>query len=346
MCAVYCVDCSPGPKYHIDAKMTRFGRDGTPAYSMLGRIKSKSKFHFITWRHWSVIRNTCAWRHFWGRSVSCSNWKFKLFYSANQDICCRFNSSLSIRAAVPDTWTRNIQPWESSTVQPPAETPVLHHALPHSVQKHRLGACSKQVLPPSSHGAPSPKQTVQRELHHVKELQHRGPLCGSGQDARALQVQHHRPEPLPATATGVFHAGTAQNAQRRDPETRAWRVQSRKGDGEQSPGPRLLSGHQTLWVCDPACFECFWLISPIQILQLIKLVSKKVPTPEWVPCILFCSFDKEDLVKSNECQNHTFSYLQHKHVLKTTKNHTWKTMLASNKQNVLVCSLKSNKLKS
>ncbi|TWW57861.1 outer dense fiber protein 3-like protein 2b [Takifugu rubripes] len=40
---MYCVDSSPGPKYHIDARMTRFGRDGTPAYSMLGRIKSKKQ---------------------------------------------------------------------------------------------------------------------------------------------------------------------------------------------------------------------------------------------------------------------------------------------------------------
>uniref|UniRef100_A0A3Q2Q1U4 CIMAP1 family member D n=1 Tax=Fundulus heteroclitus TaxID=8078 RepID=A0A3Q2Q1U4_FUNHE len=29
------VDSSPGPQYHVDAKMTRFGKDGTPAYSML-----------------------------------------------------------------------------------------------------------------------------------------------------------------------------------------------------------------------------------------------------------------------------------------------------------------------
>ncbi|XP_038572916.1 outer dense fiber protein 3-like protein 2b [Micropterus salmoides] len=38
---MYCVDSSPGPQYHIDAKITRFGRDGTPAYSMLGRIKAQ-----------------------------------------------------------------------------------------------------------------------------------------------------------------------------------------------------------------------------------------------------------------------------------------------------------------
>uniref|UniRef100_UPI001EAEDBF0 outer dense fiber protein 3-like protein 2 n=1 Tax=Oncorhynchus gorbuscha TaxID=8017 RepID=UPI001EAEDBF0 len=33
------VDCSPGPQYHIDAKMTRFGRVSTPSYSMLGRAR-------------------------------------------------------------------------------------------------------------------------------------------------------------------------------------------------------------------------------------------------------------------------------------------------------------------
>ncbi|KAL7876497.1 hypothetical protein AOLI_G00114600 [Acnodon oligacanthus] len=33
------VDSSPGPLYHVDAKVTRFGRDGTPSYSMLGRKK-------------------------------------------------------------------------------------------------------------------------------------------------------------------------------------------------------------------------------------------------------------------------------------------------------------------
>ncbi|XP_051930840.1 outer dense fiber protein 3-like protein 2b isoform X1 [Hippocampus zosterae] len=43
---MYCVDCSPGPQYHVDAKMTHFGRDGTPAYSMLGRTKVKKEpFH-------------------------------------------------------------------------------------------------------------------------------------------------------------------------------------------------------------------------------------------------------------------------------------------------------------
>ncbi|KAM3875629.1 outer dense fiber protein 3-like protein 2b isoform 1-T1 [Diretmus argenteus] len=45
---MYCVDSSPGPRYYVDAKITRFGRDGTPAYSMLGRMKEASKFPFIT----------------------------------------------------------------------------------------------------------------------------------------------------------------------------------------------------------------------------------------------------------------------------------------------------------
>uniref|UniRef100_A0A8C9R587 CIMAP1 family member D n=1 Tax=Scleropages formosus TaxID=113540 RepID=A0A8C9R587_SCLFO len=36
---MYSVDSSPGPRYHIDAKITRFGKDGTPAYSILGRTK-------------------------------------------------------------------------------------------------------------------------------------------------------------------------------------------------------------------------------------------------------------------------------------------------------------------
>ncbi|XP_046903334.1 outer dense fiber protein 3-like protein 2a isoform X2 [Hypomesus transpacificus] len=37
------VDSSPGPRYHVDSKMTRFGRVGTPSYSMLGRNKRANK---------------------------------------------------------------------------------------------------------------------------------------------------------------------------------------------------------------------------------------------------------------------------------------------------------------
>ncbi|XP_069006469.1 outer dense fiber protein 3-like protein 2b [Embiotoca jacksoni] len=43
---MYSVDCSPGPRYHVDANMTRFGKDGTPAYSMLSKMKTqKELFH-------------------------------------------------------------------------------------------------------------------------------------------------------------------------------------------------------------------------------------------------------------------------------------------------------------
>ncbi|XP_074548748.1 outer dense fiber protein 3-like protein 2a isoform X2 [Halichoeres trimaculatus] len=35
--AMVSVDSSPGPRYHIDSKVTRFGRMETPSYSILGR---------------------------------------------------------------------------------------------------------------------------------------------------------------------------------------------------------------------------------------------------------------------------------------------------------------------
>ncbi|XP_056613798.1 outer dense fiber protein 3-like protein 2b isoform X3 [Triplophysa dalaica] len=41
---MYSIDINPGPKYHIDAKLTRFGRDGTPAYSIHGRMKNRAGF--------------------------------------------------------------------------------------------------------------------------------------------------------------------------------------------------------------------------------------------------------------------------------------------------------------
>ncbi|XP_077082627.1 outer dense fiber protein 3-like protein 2b isoform X2 [Siphateles boraxobius] len=39
---MHSINCSPGPKYHIDAKLTRFGRDGTPAYSIHGRMENRA----------------------------------------------------------------------------------------------------------------------------------------------------------------------------------------------------------------------------------------------------------------------------------------------------------------
>ena len=40
--AVYRNECSPGPAYLVTH--TRFGLDGTPVYSMLGRAKDASKY--------------------------------------------------------------------------------------------------------------------------------------------------------------------------------------------------------------------------------------------------------------------------------------------------------------
>lgn len=37
MSAVISADSSPGPRYHYDARMTRFGRMESPSYSILGR---------------------------------------------------------------------------------------------------------------------------------------------------------------------------------------------------------------------------------------------------------------------------------------------------------------------
>ncbi|KAM9762616.1 outer dense fiber protein 3-like protein 2b [Menidia menidia] len=40
---MYYVDSSPGPLYCVDAKMTRFGKDGIPAFSILGRLKPQKE---------------------------------------------------------------------------------------------------------------------------------------------------------------------------------------------------------------------------------------------------------------------------------------------------------------
>ncbi|XP_056138676.1 outer dense fiber protein 3-B [Lampris incognitus] len=37
-------DCSPGPKYLVPSKMTKVGRDGTPAYSLYSRTKTPQLF--------------------------------------------------------------------------------------------------------------------------------------------------------------------------------------------------------------------------------------------------------------------------------------------------------------
>ncbi|XP_043909835.1 outer dense fiber protein 3-like protein 2 [Protopterus annectens] len=41
----YIKDSSPGPRYYVDSKVTRFGRNGSAAYSMLGRAKPVGQHH-------------------------------------------------------------------------------------------------------------------------------------------------------------------------------------------------------------------------------------------------------------------------------------------------------------
>lgn len=43
MIIVFRNDCSPGPSYMVDKKITRFGVDGTPMYSILGRSRNASE---------------------------------------------------------------------------------------------------------------------------------------------------------------------------------------------------------------------------------------------------------------------------------------------------------------
>jgi len=41
--AVFKKDCSPGPGYFIEPRITKHGVDGTPSYSVSGRIKDPSE---------------------------------------------------------------------------------------------------------------------------------------------------------------------------------------------------------------------------------------------------------------------------------------------------------------
>ena len=48
-------DSSPGPGYFIDARISRYGRDGNPSYSILGRQKDPSKCHAHLAKSTSII---------------------------------------------------------------------------------------------------------------------------------------------------------------------------------------------------------------------------------------------------------------------------------------------------
>lgn len=133
-------------------------------------------------------------------------------------------------------------------MRPPAHAAVLHHGLPDAVPRRGPGPCSKQILAPSSAGPPRPKQTSQRKLLHVRQLQRRRRVRGSGQDAGAVRVQLHRPQRLPAPPARLLHPGAPRLTQGRRRETRTGSVQPREGHGAQSPRPRLLHGDPALGV--------------------------------------------------------------------------------------------------
>lgn len=42
--SVFKKDCSPGPGYQVDPRITRKGHDGTPNYSILGRQRDQCKY--------------------------------------------------------------------------------------------------------------------------------------------------------------------------------------------------------------------------------------------------------------------------------------------------------------
>ncbi|XP_060934870.1 outer dense fiber protein 3-like protein 2b [Limanda limanda] len=60
---MYCVDSSPGPRYHVDSKITRFGKDGTPSFSMLGRTKEQSKFPPLHFEKYISFQCTFSLEH-------------------------------------------------------------------------------------------------------------------------------------------------------------------------------------------------------------------------------------------------------------------------------------------
>ena len=49
-------ECSPGPAYSVNCRLTRYGMDGTPIYSMLGRNKDGSKTKiYLGWCNFIVL---------------------------------------------------------------------------------------------------------------------------------------------------------------------------------------------------------------------------------------------------------------------------------------------------
>ena len=157
--AVYCVDSSPGPRYHVDAKMTRFGRDGTPSFSMLGRMKEQSKFLPLHCEKWVSFQSMFSFIERYLKSYSqllqtISRYRKTLVSDTCWDPVCQllklkircsstvwfwldgfilFSCSLFTRGALADTRTGDLQSGESRAMQRPASTPPpTRWALAHS----------------------------------------------------------------------------------------------------------------------------------------------------------------------------------------------------------------------
>lgn len=160
--AVYSTDSSPGPRYHVDPKITHFGRDCAPAYSILGRMKEQSGFFLFN----VYFLNTFYYVNYLHKYKN--NCSFKKCHFTDFTAPLTFDCSLVTRAAPPHAWTRCIQPWESTPMQPAAQTPSLHNGLSYTVPHLRPRPCSQQVQPASTSGPSCPKQASQCQLHHVR----------------------------------------------------------------------------------------------------------------------------------------------------------------------------------
>ena len=57
--SVFGGDCSPGPGYFVDSKITKKGKDGTPSYSMLGRHRDLGKPRLPSTLYYVIHRQCC-----------------------------------------------------------------------------------------------------------------------------------------------------------------------------------------------------------------------------------------------------------------------------------------------
>lgn len=96
---------SPGPRYFVHAKLTRFGQMETPSYSMSGR----------------------------GRHVANKGEEKAIFLKDSVVQFGRFSLICVHRRAVPDSRTGGLQPREGAPCQQSAPDSVLHHRPPNKI---------------------------------------------------------------------------------------------------------------------------------------------------------------------------------------------------------------------